>query len=70
MFACFPVFNVACYNLDYHSGMSAVVYKVLLLNIVIFNLFILNQHRIIVGYSDRLPAIFALILISPLCILQ
>ena len=36
MFTCFTFLNVAYYNHDCHSGMSAVVDKVLLINIVIF----------------------------------
>jgi hypothetical protein len=49
--------------------MSVVVYKVLSMNIVILNYILLNQHRISAGYSNMLPAIFALILTSPFCIL-
>jgi hypothetical protein len=42
---------------------SVVVYEVLI-KIVILKLSVLNQHRFIIRYSDRLPAMFALILVS------
>jgi hypothetical protein len=37
-------FNVACYSHDYHSGVSVVVYQAVVINIVIFKLYILNEH--------------------------
>ena len=58
---CFPLFNVAWYKDTYQSGSSIVFYIALLINIVIFKLFILNQYVLITGFSDTLPAIFALI---------
>jgi len=58
---CFPIFNVACHNCNYHNSISIVVYEVLLTNIVTFKLSTLNQHRLITGYSNRHHAIPALI---------
>jgi hypothetical protein len=64
------LFNVTCYNHNYHSGISIVVFEVLLINIDIFKLSILNQHRCIVSSSNRLPAIFSSFSIHPSCILE
>ena len=47
-----------CYRDD-----SIVVYTLLLINIVVFKLSILKQHRFIISYFNRLPTMFALILI-------
>jgi len=46
-----------------HSDISIVVYTLLSINIVVFIFSILKQHRFIISYSNRLPAMFALILI-------
>jgi len=46
-----------------HRDISTVVYTLLLINIVVFKLSILKQHRFIISYSNRLPTMFALILI-------
>jgi hypothetical protein len=46
-----------------HRDISIAVYTLLLINIVVFKLSILKQHRFIISYSNRLSAMFALILI-------
>jgi len=46
-----------------HRDISIVVYTLLLINIVVFKLSILKQHRFIISYSNRLSTMFALILI-------
>ena len=57
-----PFFNIAYYNYNCHSSISIVVYKVLF--IIIFKLSILNQHKLIISYSNRLHTMYVLILIS------
>jgi len=47
-----------------HSDISIVVYILLSINnVAVFKLSILKQHRFIISYSNRLPAMFASILI-------
>jgi hypothetical protein len=56
----FPFFNITYHNC--HSDISIVVYKVLF--IITFKLSILNHHRFIISYSNRLHAMFVMIVIS------
>jgi len=58
--------NVAHNNYHRHSDISIVFYKVLIY--IIIKLPILNKHKFIFSCSFRLPAMFALILMSLFCI--
>jgi hypothetical protein len=59
-----------CYNYTYHNGIATFIYIVLLINIVLFKLSILNQHRFIISYQNRLSVIFAITSISQFYILE
>ena len=66
----FQFFNVAYYNYNCHSKTASVVYKLLLVYIVVFKLSILNKHGCIINYSNKLPAMFSLVLIYFVFLLQ
>jgi hypothetical protein len=57
----FPFCNVVYYNYNCHSDAPGVACKLSLVNIL--KLSILNKHRYITNYLNRLPATFLLILI-------